>query len=134
MLLKDYHTFFKLYQTAPNMGQYVMDFFTEKIRWYTVKAMTKAYGSHSFINSTKQMRGVRSKQCFLFSVNSFRPTIPVTFIQEELGFDSVEECETFLKERGAAFVRKENKLGSKLKIDTKNSYVGFVNWEINKEL
>lgn len=89
--LKNYHAFFKLYQTAPNMGQYVMDFISERIRWYAVKAMAKAY----------------------------RPTLPVSFIQEELGFDSTAECESFLRERGAVFERKERKTGSKLKIDTK---------------
>jgi hypothetical protein len=66
------------------------------------------------------------------SIIRYRPTLPLSFIEEELGFDSSEECETFLRERGAVFIRKEGKNVTKPKIDTKASYTAFVNWEQNK--
>ncbi|EPB82340.1 hypothetical protein HMPREF1544_10935 [Mucor circinelloides 1006PhL] len=73
----NYHRFFHLYKTAPNMGGYLMDHFCERER------------VHSLI--------ILCKSC--------RPDIPLAFIQQELAFDSIDQVLKFLGEQKANFLK-----------------------------
>ena len=78
MALSDYHNFFRLYKTAPNMGPYILDLFLDRMRLMALKVMTRAY----------------------------RPTVAVDFVQNELAFSSRKECVRFLTEHGGALQSK----------------------------
>ncbi|EST08838.2 BAG domain protein [Kalmanozyma brasiliensis GHG001] len=70
----NYHSFFKLYTDAPNMNAYIMDHFVERERINALLIMSKCY----------------------------RPSIPLTFIAEELAFQDVSEANEFLTANAAA--------------------------------
>ena len=42
LLTNNYHTFFDLYQNAPNMGGYIMDHFVDRERTKSLRVMSKA--------------------------------------------------------------------------------------------
>ncbi|XP_070058168.1 SAC3 family protein A isoform X2 [Nicotiana tomentosiformis] len=82
----NYVAFFRLYKTAPNLNTCLMDLYAEKIRYAAVRCMS----------------------------HSYRPTVPVTYIAQVLGFtsvlltteesedaDGVEDCMEWLKAHGA---------------------------------
>ena len=75
----DYHAFFVLYENAPHMSCYLMDFLLNRIRC----------GAYERI------------------IAAFRPSISVESIRETLKFRDLEETRQFLKSSGAIFV-KEN--------------------------
>ncbi|KAI9485882.1 MAG: SAC3/GANP/Nin1/mts3/eIF-3 p25 family-domain-containing protein [Benjaminiella poitrasii] len=76
----NYHQFFILYKTAPNMGGYLMDHFCERERVQSLIILCKA--------------------C--------RPTLPLSFIQNELAFDSEEDVIKFLQEQKANYLQENN--------------------------
>lgn len=88
----NYVLFFRLYKTAPNLNTYLMDLCTENMRFEAVKSMSRAY----------------------------RPTVPVQYIAQVLGFsgegegveekdlDGLEECTEWLKAHGAGLVADSN--------------------------
>eukprot|EP01130_Rhizamoeba_saxonica_P003816 TRINITY_DN1582_c0_g1_i1.p1 TRINITY_DN1582_c0_g1~~TRINITY_DN1582_c0_g1_i1.p1 ORF type:complete len:384 (+),score=70.16 TRINITY_DN1582_c0_g1_i1:856-2007(+) len=71
LALSNYHQFFKLYWETPNMGQYIMDLCVDKMRMYALKCMA---------------RGIR-------------PNLSVEYIQEQLAFETIDECIDYLVER-----------------------------------
>lgn len=90
----NYVQFFRLYKAAPNISNYLMDLYVEKMRYAAIKCMSRSY----------------------------RPTVPVLYISHVLGFsnglptaeasdekeaDGIEECAEWLKSHGACLI-KEN--------------------------
>ncbi|KAL5229975.1 hypothetical protein ABZP36_028751 [Zizania latifolia] len=91
----NYVQFFKLYKQAPNLNSCLMDLYVERMRFEAVKCMSKSY----------------------------RPTVPVGYVGEILGFlrtnsEASEECEIWLKAHGA-ILSVDN--SGDLQLDTKAS-------------
>ncbi|KAK4480466.1 hypothetical protein RD792_013539 [Penstemon davidsonii] len=101
----NYVMFFRLYKTAPNLNTFLMDLYVEKMRYAAVKCMSRSY----------------------------RPTVPVSYLAQILGFtsaspkseaidekemDGVEECMEWLKAHGAC-VTTDN--SGEMLLDTKAS-------------
>ncbi|KAL3838110.1 hypothetical protein ACJIZ3_022701 [Penstemon smallii] len=101
----NYVMFFRLYKTAPNLNTFLMDLYVEKMRYAAVKCMSRSY----------------------------RPTVPVSYLSQILGFTSaspkseaidekeiegVEECMEWLKAHGAC-VTSDN--SGEMLLDTKAS-------------
>ncbi|RUS18818.1 hypothetical protein BC937DRAFT_88304 [Endogone sp. FLAS-F59071] len=88
----NYHRFFKLYNEAPNMDR----------------------------DSLFETRTHRSQFYSTRSSYSYRPSIPLEFIRDELSFAEMEECIKFLREHnGACFDSTQTAL------DTKTAYPGL---------
>jgi len=68
--LCDYHSFFVLYKSAPNLGRFVLEPMIQKMRRMTLKTITKG----------------------------FRPTISTSYVRTELGFVNIGECLDYLQE------------------------------------
>jgi len=75
----DYQAFFKLYESAPHMSAYLMDFLVRRMREKAYERIIAAY----------------------------RPTICVEHFRGALCFRDLEETRLFLRQRGAVFVRGE---------------------------
>ncbi|KAG1464914.1 hypothetical protein G6F46_002540 [Rhizopus delemar] len=75
----NYHRFFYLYNTAPNMGAYLMDQFIERERVQSLLILCKAY----------------------------RTGISLGFIQKELGFELKEDLIKFLTEQKANVIKSD---------------------------
>uniref|UniRef100_A0A175YP22 PCI domain-containing protein n=1 Tax=Daucus carota subsp. sativus TaxID=79200 RepID=A0A175YP22_DAUCS len=88
---ENYVLFFRLYKKAPNLNTFLMDLYVEKMRYTAVKCISRSY----------------------------RPTLPVAYIAQLLGFSSVvlptepsdekdtdglEECAEWLKAHGACLI------------------------------
>ncbi|KAI0084493.1 SAC3/GANP/Nin1/mts3/eIF-3 p25 family-domain-containing protein [Irpex rosettiformis] len=86
----NYHALFDLYLNAPNMGAYIMDHFINRERVVALLVITKAY-----------------------------KTISLTFIERELGFDSLIQAREFLQEHNAAFFQNPNSPDTELVLDCK---------------
>uniref|UniRef100_A0A0D9YGZ1 PCI domain-containing protein n=1 Tax=Oryza glumipatula TaxID=40148 RepID=A0A0D9YGZ1_9ORYZ len=99
----NYVLFFKLYKTAPDLNSCLMDLYVERMRFEAIKCISKSY----------------------------RPTLPVKYAAQVLGFmaidevceakraDGLEECEEWLKAHGAVLSVDNN--NGELQIDTKVS-------------
>lgn len=101
----NYVLFFRLYKTAPNLNTCLMDLYVEKMRYAAVRSMSRSY----------------------------RPTVPVSYIAQVLGFanglptaeistekdpDVLEECVEWLKAHGACLVADNT---GEMQLDTKTS-------------
>ncbi|KAJ7918747.1 SAC3/GANP/Nin1/mts3/eIF-3 p25 family-domain-containing protein [Mycena leptocephala] len=74
LAMGNYHALFGLYSSSPNMGAYIMDHFVARERAKALMVITKAYKS-----------------------------IPLSFIHQELAFESLEQAREFLAEHSAAY-------------------------------
>ncbi|KAF9447521.1 hypothetical protein P691DRAFT_820958 [Macrolepiota fuliginosa MF-IS2] len=88
--LGNYHSLFELYLSAPNMGAYIMDHFIDRERIRGLITISRAYR-----------------------------TIPLTFIHNELAFDSLEIARTFLADHSCAFFLDANVADNQKTIDCK---------------
>jgi hypothetical protein len=71
----DYHGFFRLYESAPHLSAYLMDFLVKRVRERAYERIIAAY----------------------------RPMISVEHIRKALLFKDMEETRDFLKSSGAVF-------------------------------
>uniref|UniRef100_A0A2I2Z9C9 Leukocyte receptor cluster member 8 n=1 Tax=Gorilla gorilla gorilla TaxID=9595 RepID=A0A2I2Z9C9_GORGO len=78
--LGNYHRFFRLYCHAPCMSGYLVDKFADRERKVALKAMTK----------------------------TFRPALPVSYLQAELAFEGEAACRAFLEPLGLAYTGPDN--------------------------
>ncbi|XP_078392458.1 leukocyte receptor cluster member 8 homolog [Cetorhinus maximus] len=93
--LCNYHRFFRLYKAAPRMSAHLMDKFVERERKQALKAMLKTY----------------------------RPALPVSYVQSELAFVNEEECQVFLAPLALTFLKSDS-----TKIDCKQSVLQLPNF------
>lgn len=92
LVLGDYCSFFRLYQTAPNMGPYLMDYFVKRERIGALAVICQAY----------------------------RPSLPIRYLSRLLAFDSEPECKQFLQENGVVLVDDDKQLDTKLSLSRFN--------------
>lgn len=78
---ENYHAFFRLYESAPRMSPYLMDFLLQRVRDLSFGRM----------------------------VASYRPSLSLSFLQASLGFSDYEETRIYLKRTGAVFIKEGNK-------------------------
>ncbi|TCD65902.1 hypothetical protein EIP91_002017 [Steccherinum ochraceum] len=93
LALGNYHAFFDLYLSAPNMGAYIMDHFIARERLRALIVMTKSY-----------------------------MTLQLTFIQSELAFDTPGDARAFLDEHGANQYKNPNSPDEEAILDCKQSH------------
>ncbi|KAG6895524.1 hypothetical protein C0992_000846 [Termitomyces sp. T32_za158] len=89
----NYHSLFDLYLTAPNMGAYIMDHFIDRERIRALMVITKAY-----------------------------KTISLTFLTEELAFDSLDVARQFLVDHSAACFTNPREPDGKKTLDCKPAF------------
>ncbi len=97
----DYHSFFRLQDHCPNSGAYLMDMMIGQIRAIGLQCMMKSY----------------------------RPTLPVAFILEELGFAfngnlDVEEGTSWLKSCGCKLNEDDSLVNTKDSVLTESNLIG----------
>jgi hypothetical protein len=88
----DYQAFFRLYESAPHMSAYLMDFLVRRVR-----------------------RGASER-----IISAYRPTISVEHFREALFFQDLEETRRFLKENKAIFIQERG--GPPFWVDCKATY------------
>ena len=92
----NYHAFFRLYESAPHLSAYLMDFLVRRVRKAAYERIIAAY----------------------------RPTISIEHFREALCFQKLKESRKFLRKNGAIFVAE--KAGPPILIDCKASFMSMM--------
>ena len=105
----NYHLFFSLYNTVPNMGGYIMDHFVERERIRALLVMTKSYAFPTFP--------------FLTRPHLLRRyiSVPLFFIVKELAFEDVPEVLDFLSSHDCAIFTDPNHPDTEKVFDCKSA-------------
>ncbi|KAJ7623451.1 SAC3/GANP/Nin1/mts3/eIF-3 p25 family-domain-containing protein [Roridomyces roridus] len=90
LAMGNYHALFGLYSSAPNMGAYIMDHFVARERARALVVITRAY-----------------------------KTIPLSFIHQELAFESLQQTHEFLTEHSAAYFTNATRPDAQKELDCK---------------
>lgn len=90
--IDDYHSFFKLYQTTPNMGNYLLDLMIDSYRLQTLQKMCKSY----------------------------KPSLPVPYVLKELAFENDEIGIDFMGKCACIFQEAEVEGQDDAPVATKN--------------
>ncbi|KAH7926432.1 hypothetical protein BV22DRAFT_1063024 [Leucogyrophana mollusca] len=88
----NYHALFEMYMSAPNMGAYIMDHFIDRERIKALMVMTKAY-----------------------------KTLTLSFVQNELAFDSLTDTREFIASHQAAFFTNPHSADREKVLDCKSA-------------
>jgi hypothetical protein len=72
----NYFDFFQLFKQTPNLGKYILNLMLNTWRIQALQKIMKAY----------------------------KPRVEVSYIRDVFAFDSLEECELFLKETGCSII------------------------------
>ena len=75
----DFRTFFRLYDSAPHLSAYLMDYLVKRVRENAYERIISAY----------------------------RPTVSVEYIRDSLKLKDMEETRLFLRQRNASFVHEQ---------------------------
>lgn len=75
----DYRTFFRLYNCAPHLSAYLMDFLVKRVR----------------------------DQAYKCIIASHRPTVSIEYIRDALFLNDLEETRLFLRQQGASFIHEK---------------------------
>jgi len=86
----NYHAFFHLFATAPNMGGYIMDHFVEEKRVQALITMCKAY-----------------------------MTLPLSFLEKQLAYDSLSHAVESLASHNAAIFKNPRETDANKNFDCK---------------
>ena len=123
-------------QDVPYMGAYLMDKFVPRERKHAMMVMTKAYALFNFILYFTVvlllcfMLMIIENQYIVYlqsyyilsayaipythSLSSFRPTLPVSYITKQLGFEDADMCMSFLVSVNAVFTPSNQDIDCKL--------------------
>ncbi|VEU37886.1 unnamed protein product [Pseudo-nitzschia multistriata] len=93
----DYLAFFRLYESAPHMSAYLMDFLVRRVR----------------------------NVAYTRIISAFRPTISTEYFREALAFRDLEETRQFLIDKGAVFLN-DNDGDPLFWIDCKATYAVYL--------
>uniref|UniRef100_A0A7S0M0R8 SAC3/GANP/THP3 conserved domain-containing protein n=1 Tax=Cryptomonas curvata TaxID=233186 RepID=A0A7S0M0R8_9CRYP len=85
LLCSDYATFFRLYEGAPKMAGYIMDFFVDRVRGAALQVYLRSMG----------------------------PAVEVDDLKHLLSFAKRKECFRFLRERGVVFTEDKRAVDAK---------------------
>jgi len=112
----NYHLFFSLYNTVPNMGGYIMDHFVERERIRALLVMTKSCVPLRMMLPTKPQ---------LLHPNRYI-SVPLVFIVKELAFENVSEALDFLASHDCAIFTDPNHPDAEKVFDCKSASAPLV--------
>ncbi|XP_042508047.1 SAC3 family protein A-like isoform X2 [Macadamia integrifolia] len=101
----NYVLFFRLYKLAPNLNTCLMDLYVEKMRFEALKCMSRSYRPTLPVAYIAQVLG-------------FTTVLPTTEGNEEKDMDGFEECEEWLRAHGACLTKDNSQ---EMQLDTKAS-------------
>ena len=107
----NYHLFFSLYNTVPNMGGYIMDHFVERERIRALLVMTKSCVPLNIMFPTRP-QPPRPRRYIL---------VPLIFIVKELAFENAPEAHSFLASHDCAIFTDPNHPDAEKVFDCKSA-------------